>query len=292
MWDAFPADNKTWPSLKVFVQQAFQWKLIAGSFRNTSGQMGYAPNHNAFNIFGNNDESSVDTAATKEVPTASTAGTTGSTLGSTYQASTVPTELAAAIQTITANQQALYQHVAPLSQQMAAMAFQPGAPAMGTATNPHLGVPQVPNYIGYNGGGNTAGNTGGGNNGGYTGGVQHGRGGGCGRGRSYGRGCANKQKRGRKAFADYVPQGRGFGGYTGGTQTNRPNPVKKHNNWNVCYSCGFDVEDGHNSQTCQFDWQKPTHDVTFTRANAQQKLAQGCDACTKGMHKTMLPTQT
>jgi hypothetical protein len=35
----------------------------------------------------------------------------------------------------------------------------------------------------------------------------------------------------------------------------------------VCYSCGFDVEDGHNSQTCHFDWRKPNHDVTFTRAN-------------------------
>jgi hypothetical protein len=38
-------------------------------------------------------------------------------------------------------------------------------------------------------------------------------------------------------------------------------------------------------------WRKPLHDVTFTWANAQQKLAQGCGASTKGMHKTMLPTQ-
>jgi hypothetical protein len=116
VWDAYPAANKTWPNLKTFVQQAFQRKLVASSFRNTSSQMGYAPNHNAFNVFGTK---SVDTAATKEAPTASTAGTTGSTLGSKYQASTVqsltvPMELAAAIQTIVANQQALYQHVAPL----------------------------------------------------------------------------------------------------------------------------------------------------------------------------------
>jgi hypothetical protein len=153
---------------------------------------------------------------------------------------------------------------------------------MGTATNPNLGVPQEPTYIGFNGGGNITG---------YSGrGTHGGRGGGRGRGRRYGRGRANWQKRGRMAFADYVPQGRGVGGYMGGTPQNAPNPVKVHNNWNVCYSCGFDVEDGHTLQTCHFDWRKPTHNVTFTRANAQQKLAQGCDASTRGMHKTMLPT--
>ncbi len=64
---------------------------------------------------------------------------------------------------------------------------------------------------------------------------------------------------------------------------------KKHNNWSVCYSCGFDVEIGHTSATCHMDWRKPTHDITFMRDNAQQKLAQGCNACTRGMHKMMLP---
>ena len=297
VWDAFPTADKTWPNLKAFVQQAFQRKLVASSFRATSGQMGYAPNNNAFNVFaGTDDESSVDTAANKEAPPAAmfagTAGTTGSTLGLTYQASTstVPTELAAAIQTIAANQQALYQHVAPLSQHMAAMSFQAGAPTMGTTTNPRFNLPQVPTYVGYNGGQNNQGNSGGGGNyGGYVGGANYGRGGGRGRGRGSGRGRNARQKRGRTAFADYVPQGRGYGGYQGPTQSNRPNPTKIHNNWNVCYSCGFDVEDGHNSKTCHFDWRKPNHDETFTRANAQQKLAQGCDACTKGMHKTMLP---
>ncbi len=39
------------------------------------------------------------------------------------------------------------------------------------------------------------------------------------------------------------------------------------------------------------DWRKPNHNVTFSRENAQMKLAQGCDASTRGMHKTMLPGQ-
>ena len=299
VWDAYPSVDKTWPNLKTFVQQAFQRKLVASSLRNTSGQMGYAPNHNAFNVFATDDDSSVDTAATKEAPPPSAGSTTGSTLGSTYQASTVPTELAAAIQTIAANQQALYQHVAPLSQQMAALAFRPGPPAMPTAANPTFGaanpslgrVPTVPTYVGYQGHGNAGGYGGGFQNGRSSGGFQQGRGYARARGRGYGGRSGRRQNRGRTAFADYVPHGRGYGGYTDAPAANRPNPVKIHNNWNVCYSCGFDVEDGHTSQTCHFDWRKPNHDVTFTRANAQQKLAQGCDACTKGMHKTMLPGQ-
>jgi hypothetical protein len=282
VWDTVPAANKTWPNLKTFVQQAYQRKLIAASLRNTSGQMGYAPTQNAFNVFSTNDESSVDTVATQVAAPTLTATTTGSTLGNTYQASTVPTELAAAIQTIAANQQALYQHVAPLMQQMASMSYQQRQPTNATV-GPSSFIPQVPTYVGYQGGNNTNG---------QGGGFQSGLGGGRGRGRSYGRGRTRRQGRERTAFANYVPQGRGVSGYTNQGTANRPNPVKIHNNWNVCYSCGFDVEDGHTSMTCHLEWRKPTHDVTFTRGNAQQKLAQGCGACTKGMHKTMLPTQT
>ena len=40
-----------------------------------------------------------------------------------------------------------------------------------------------------------------------------------------------------------------------------PNPVKQYNNWNVCYSCGFDVEDRHTSMTCHFC--KPMHQTRF-----------------------------
>jgi hypothetical protein len=70
-WDA--VSPKTWPALKLHVQAAYQRKLIASSFRNTSGQMGYAPNHNAFNAFAGDDESSVDTIATQAAAAAATA---------------------------------------------------------------------------------------------------------------------------------------------------------------------------------------------------------------------------
>ena len=94
-WDAVVV--KTWPVLKTFVQQAYQRRLIPAGLRNTSGQQGYTANQNAFQAFETNDDSSVDTIGTIIPPTRT--ATTGSTLGQTYQAFTVPTELAAAIRT-------------------------------------------------------------------------------------------------------------------------------------------------------------------------------------------------
>ena len=66
------------------------------------------------------------------------------------------------------------------------------------------------------------------------------------------------------------------------------NIYKQHNNWNVCFSCGFDVEDGHTSDTCPF--KKWNHQVSYTCDKAQQFIAAGYDPCTKGMHKSVLPS--
>ena len=302
-WDALLL--KSWPILKTFVQQAYQRRLVASGLRNTTGQQGYTANQNAFQAFETNDDSSVDTTGTNIAPTAHT---TGSTLGQTYQSSTVPTELAAAIRTIADNQQALYQHIAPLTQQMAAMSYhdtQRQATAQVAHPAPPITQLHVPAFAAYTGACVAQ-------QGGYQGarvaqpgGYQQGRGGtvaqpggfqqGRGYGRNGGRGRNGRQSnrgRGRTAFADYVQGGRGGAGAT--TNATRPfqsNLVKVHNNWNVCYSCGFDIEDGHSSRTCPSDWRKPGHDEYFTRANAQQKLDAGCYASTRGMHKSILPGQ-
>jgi hypothetical protein len=64
---------------------------------------------------------------------------------------------------------------------------------------------------------------------------------------------------------NYAPQG-GIPGYAphGGMQPQeRPpysNLVKRFANWNACYTCGFDVPDGHTSMTCQAH-RKAGHDV-------------------------------
>ncbi len=70
-WDAVAA--KTWPVLKKFVQGAYQRKLVALSIRSTTGQMGYVPNQNIYNILNEGNKSSVDAMVTH---TATTAGAT------------------------------------------------------------------------------------------------------------------------------------------------------------------------------------------------------------------------
>jgi hypothetical protein len=233
-----------------------------------------------------NNTSNANTTVTQTAA----AATTGSTLGNTYQATAIPPELTAAINTILANQQFLYQYIALLSQQMAALSFhaqlptQACQPALHTPPIQHLAIPGLPAY--------------GGNHGGYQHGYQQGR---CG-GRSTGhpRNGRNNNRRGHGCtpFADHMAaQSCGYGGGTSafpptGGITQQPfqsNLVKQHNNWNGCYLCGFDVEDNHTSMTCPLGWRKPPHDVTLTRDNAQTFLAMGCNACTEGMHKTLLP---
>jgi hypothetical protein len=65
------------------------------------------------------------------------------------------------------------------------------------------------------------------------------------------------------------------------------NIYKIHNNWNACFSCGFDIKDGHTSITCLF--KRWNYQDSFTCGNSQQFIAAGYDPCTKGMHKTVLP---
>jgi hypothetical protein len=67
------------------------------------------------------------------------------------------------------------------------------------------------------------------------------------------------------------------------------NPVKRQANWNVCYSCGFDVADGHTSMSFPAHLQKATYNIYFTQQNAQQYIDLRHPCCTKNIHKTQLP---
>ncbi len=64
------------------------------------------------------------------------------------------------------------------------------------------------------------------------------------------------------------------------------------NNWNMCYLCGFavKVKDSHTSMTCPANWRKPTHVEGFSGAHMQSYIGTGYNACSKGMHKNVLPT--
>eukprot|EP00804_Cyclotella_cryptica_P003417 CCRYP_018563-RA/>CCRYP_018563-RA protein AED:0.22 eAED:0.19 QI:0/0/0/1/0.33/0.25/4/0/1155 len=66
-----------------------------------------------------------------------------------------------------------------------------------------------------------------------------------------------------------------------------PNPVKYYNNWNMCYSCGFDVEGWHTSATCHN--KKQGHQDGCTRENAQAYKDAGHKVTWRGAHKTTLP---
>jgi hypothetical protein len=120
---------------------------------------------------------------------------------------------------------------------------------------------------------------------------------------------ANTGRHGRTPFANFVSRGNqgglppiGGGGQGGGiapfAQQNEPrnatpmysNIIKRYANWNVCFSCGFDVENGHTSKTCPAPWRRANHQEGYTRANSGQYILAGYDACTKAMHKSQLLT--
>jgi hypothetical protein len=47
------------------------------------------------------------------------------------------------------------------------------------------------------------------------------------------------------------------------------NIVKRYVNMNVCFLCGFDVEDGHISRTCPPAWRRANHQEAYNCSNAQ-----------------------
>jgi rubrerythrin len=105
-------------------------------------------------------------------------------------------------------------------------------------------------------------------------------------------------------FADYLARQGGIGasiapvfvpgvrGVSAAARNMAPmysNIVKRYSNMNVCFSCGFNVENGHTSRTCPQAWRCANHQEAYNRSNAQQYINVGYNACTKAKHKTQLP---
>jgi hypothetical protein len=119
---------------------------------------------------------------------------------------------------------------------------------------------------------------------------------------SGGRGSSNRSRRGGRRnpprrsnvppavgtnIIPYIPGGANHGI----TRTRNPqfsNIVKDFANQNVCFSCGFDVEDWHNSSTCNN--RKEGHQTGFTRSNWQEYERANHQFCRRAMHKTMYPS--
>jgi hypothetical protein len=278
-WDRKPRSDRIWTNLKIFVQECYTRRLNASSI--TSGAQGYV--QNAFAVLQEESEEEDDDVQT--VITQMAALTTQSQLTANTTAEN-SASVAAAINQLNANQQAMQQQFAAFTTQRNTT-YQP-APMM---QQPPITQFSIPNMASFN----TTGR-GGGRRGGY------GRGGRANFVHTGGRNA-------RTPFANFVGRGGqgglppigGGGGRGGGAvpfvQQAMPrnaapmysNIIKKYANWNVCFSCGFDVEDGHTSKTCPAPWRRANHQEGFDRNNSGQYIAAGYDACTKAMHKSQLP---
>ena len=297
-WDREVA--KTWTGLKRFIQAAYQRKLTVLNLRMTSGTGGYT-SQNMFHVLGDADDD-MDSVASASTGNSIIQAAANATVNSGVTApTTVSADVITAIQTLAANQATIMHQMAAFSLGASRPAVQAAAPAVHVPYVPQQGtmmqgppVPaiHVPLIQPYNQGG------------GYTGGYNQGRGGrNTGNG---GRSAGYRQGgRGRNSRTRYDPTGRNGAmvPYAGGGQgipqvgsmptAQRINPphsnvTKRFNNWNACYSCGFDVADWHTSQTCNN--RKPTHNEAYTRTNAQDFLNRGeLGVCTAGIHKTQLP---
>jgi hypothetical protein len=286
-WEALPI--KMWATLKTFFQAAYGRRLTSLAMRSTTGQNGYA-NQNMYNVFDGIDDDSDDDTVTTVTPITSIAAattTTASTLGAAQPSlpASMNAKIAAAINQLPQNQTAIMTQMAALSFASTQANPQRARTIVNVPPIQQLAVPIQQQFPMGNFGAGRGGHRGG-------------------RGRGRGRGG-----RGRTPFADYmrtqggagagipghlVPNGGGIvpainTGVPQGRNPDYSNIYKRHNNWNVCFSCGFDIEDGHTSMRCPF--KKANHQQAFSRENAKAFITARYDPCTKGMHKTVLPGQ-
>jgi hypothetical protein len=120
-----------------------------------------------------------------------------------------------------------------------------------------------------------------------------GRGGGGGRGRGRQGGGRGGGRGGRAntralAFARQPPTNSGQQS-TPAAAMGAPNPNKHYNNWNMCFSCGFDVPGWHTSQTCPAPCRREHHHEGCDRTNYAQYKAQGYTINMKRANKLLLP---
>jgi hypothetical protein len=304
-FDKWETQNvKTYPVLKTFIHEAYTRHLNAMEHCNTSGQMGYAAQpaqHNMYNVLDNNDATKDSTVAT-----IAAAATTGSTFGNTYAASNTHPDLSLSIsamippafnqiamnQTAFANQLAAMlmmqqpQQIAPTQQfstppiPNVAFPMQHPFPAPYPKQAPCQQQYRLPNQgyhnwqQGYFGGGR--GRQSGGR--GHVCGSSHG-----GRPRR-----PNFQQMQGGGTGPFAPPNLGGGTGPFGSQPQfQNNPINRYANWNACFSCGFDVEDGHTSATCPTFLRKHNPQVEYTCDNVAAYAAY--EPYTKGRHKMQLP---
>jgi hypothetical protein len=232
-----PSSDRIWTNLKTFVQECYTCCLNATSI--TTGVQGYV--QNAFATLAKDLQDGDDDVQTVIMQMA--ALTTQSQLTASMTAET-NASVTLTINQLAANQQAMQQQFVAFAS-MCNTTYQPALPA--PPPIPQFATPNFEPFqpVGIGGGG---------------------RRGGRGRGK-----CANAgRQNGRGGQGGITPIG-GCGGCGGGgvpfAQQNAPrntapiysNIINWYVNWNVCFSCSFDVEDGHTSKTCSAPWNHGNH---------------------------------
>ena len=293
-WDQLDETAKTWIELRRVIQEAFQRRLNATA--PTAGHQGYAPalpfQHNAFGALAGNDsddDESAETVVTQMAALTYQSQLTANTAANSSQ------QMSQYMHTLAHQQDLLHQNQHQMMEQMAALSFNQSDAGRGNGRPAGRGqfqppAPFIPN--GFGRGGQAAPNRFG------RGGQGRGRGRGRGRGPpgfATGRGPPFTTITAGQATGYVAPQATGGGYYTTPPPAQHvqappySNLTKRYANWNACYSCGFDIPDGHTSQTCPPHLRKPDHDTYFTRQNAQQYIDQGYNCATKNRHKTVFP---
>jgi hypothetical protein len=277
-WNGFAPEHKTWPELKSHFEEAYELRLTAG--QGTSAFHGYV----------NNAETAADDDSITSIQ---------ESLNSIHMANNANyANLQEHLKAARAETAALRAELAATQQTMAnftqasVRAPPPQVPTyvpqyIPAPTNAVPLVPTAPTVQPYGQG--------------YGYGYQ-------GRGRGNRRGGSRGYNRGGYGRGTYVPPATGAvppvpppppnaippvpSALPPNQQVQNPafsNVTKRFNNWNMCSTCGFDVEIWHTSQTCPVKHNNPYHQDGCTRENAQAYIAAGHRICKKAMHKTKLP---
>jgi hypothetical protein len=276
-WECKPDAGKTWLNLRPFIQEAYQRCLASGQM--TTSQGGYT-SPNRFVAFTN--------ATNKEVSEDDTAETITTTINShmvNLSAQTSAsldanaTQINASLQQLATNNAQLHHQQQLMMQQMVMLTTNANTPRNNTYMAPPTQIyapPPIPGYQQQS--------------------FYHPRGDGHGGGRSHGRRARHTRGGSGRGtplppivpltthVIPYIPAG------VNPPQQNQKfsNIVKDFANQNVCYTCGFDIEDWHISATC--NKKKPGHQDGFTRFNYMEYEHASQSFCCKAIHKTMYPS--
>ncbi len=277
-WDRKPDAEKTWLNLRPFIQEAYHRHLASSNM--TTDQGGYA-SRNHFAGFANNvavdDVSDDDTAETIAMTINSHMANLSAQTAASLEANA--TQINASLQQLATNNAQLHQQQQSLMQQMAMLTMNAATTRNNTYVAPPTQIYAPPPLHGFQ----------------QQSYYPH-CGDGCGGGRSRG-GRAHRARGGGGCGTPMPPPipyvGTNIPYILAGVNLPQRNPpfsniVKAYANQNVCYSCGFDVEDWHTSATC--NQKKPGHQDGFTHSNYMEYVRANHPFSQKAMHKTMYPS--